>query len=344
MVSHGVSTWLTRTILRINTQQRNKAPTIVTITQGSSKLRYMARTIEISDGVYLITTDNYRLNSGLILGAEKAMVVDTGAGPRQGAEILRAVRRITELPLAVVSTHAHFDRFMGNAVFEADGTTDFWAHPRAARAIELYGDQQRSYVEVLEPEMAHTQGPNTHLVVPNKLLPGDGTRASFTRVELGDRAVTLFYLGLAHTDSDVLVGVDDVLFTGDLVEEGSDPAFDDAYPELWVSTLNDLAGLDRYRVFVPGHGTPVERTFVTRMAETMQGAIDSIKAAAENKNATPTTAAMYKLPYSGGSTRILLDRLNWLQKQENEGKGLSKAHFTDEPTGLTGPITIGRSM
>lgn len=304
----------------------------------------MARTIEISDGVYLISTDNYRLNTGLIVGADKAMVVDTGAGPRQGAEVLRAVRRITELPLIVVTTHAHFDRFMGHAVFEADGTTEFWAHPRAARAIELYGDQQRSYVEVLEPEMAHAQGPNTHLVIPHRFLPGDGTRASFTRVELGERAVTLFYLGLAHTDSDVLVGVDDVLFCGDLVEQGSDPAFDDSYPESWVSTLHDLAGLDRYRVFVPGHGVPVERSFITRMADTMQEAIDIIKASTRAGNVKPATAAMYKLPYTGGSTRILLDRLEWLEKQEKEGQGLSTAQFDEEPTGLTGPITIGRAL
>ena len=304
----------------------------------------MARTNEISDGVYLISTDNYRLNSGLIVGADKAMVIDTGAGPRQGAEVLRAVRRITELPLVVVNTHAHFDRFMGNAVFEADGTTDFWAHPRAARAIELYGDLQRSYLEVLEPEMAHAQGPNTHLVLPRRFLPGDGTRASFTRVELGERAVTLFYLGLAHTDSDVLVGVDDVLFCGDLVEQGSDPAFDDAYPESWVSTLNDLAGLDRYRVFVPGHGVPVEQSFITRMASTMQNAIEVIQAATQGEDAQPTTAAMYKLPYSGGSTRILLDRMDWLEKQENRGKGLSTVQFDDAPTGLTGPITIGKAF
>ena len=47
----------------------------------------MARTIELADGVYRIATDNYRLNTGLILGLEKALVIDTGAGPRQATEI-----------------------------------------------------------------------------------------------------------------------------------------------------------------------------------------------------------------------------------------------------------------
>lgn len=302
----------------------------------------MARTIEIADGIYQISTDNYRLNSGLIVGAERAMIVDTGAGPRQGAEILRAIRRITDLPLVAVNTHAHFDRFMGNAVFKADGVTDFWSHPRAGRAIEKYGDAQRPYVEVLEPEMAHAQGPNTELVPPTRFLPGDGTRPAFTRVELGERAITLIYLGLAHTDNDILVGVDDVLFTGDIVEQGSDPAFDDSFPELWVKTLQTLVGLDRYRIFVPGHGTPVERTFIERMAETMQDAIQKISESALTRVKGATTASMYQLPYSGGSTRILLDRLRKLQSFEEQGQPLAAINFdATEPSGLTGPITLG---
>ena len=309
----------------------------------SSTLESMARTLEIADGIYQISTDNYRLNSGLIMGAEKAMVIDTGAGPRQGAEILRAVRRVTDLPLVAVNTHAHFDRFMGNAVFAADGVTDIWAHPRAARAIESYGDRQRLYVEVLEPEMAHQQGPNTELVVPTRFLPGDGTRPAFTRVELGQRAVTLMYLGLAHTDGDVLVGVDDVLFAGDIIEQGSDPAFDDSYPELWVSTLRTLAGLDRYRIFVPGHGTPVESSFIERMADTMEDAVQKIADSALKKVKGATTASMYQLPYSGGSTRILLDRLMKLEAREAEGQGLSTVTFEgDAASGLTGPITLGQ--
>ena len=49
----------------------------------------MARTIELADGVYRIATDNYRLNTGLVLGLERALVVDTGAGPRPGNRNLR---------------------------------------------------------------------------------------------------------------------------------------------------------------------------------------------------------------------------------------------------------------
>ena len=61
----------------------------------------MARTIELADGVYRIATDNYRLNTGLVLGLERALVVDTGAGPlRQPKFMMRfAVSRAFLLPL-----------------------------------------------------------------------------------------------------------------------------------------------------------------------------------------------------------------------------------------------------
>ena len=75
------------------------------------------------------------MNSGLVLGTQRALVIDTGAGPRQGREILTAVRELTELPLTVVNTHAHYDHYMGNAVFTRAGATEFWAHKACAAAM-----------------------------------------------------------------------------------------------------------------------------------------------------------------------------------------------------------------
>ena len=155
----------------------------------------MARTIELADGVYRIATDNYRLNTGLVLGLERALVVDTGAGPRQATEIYDEVRRLTRLPITVVNTHGHYERFFGNDVFAAMGVEEFWAHPRAARAIRKYGAAQRSYVETLEPEMAHHQGAATDIVVPNHLVANSGDGITFTPIDLGERSATLMYMG-----------------------------------------------------------------------------------------------------------------------------------------------------
>ena len=53
-----------------------------------------------------------------------------------------------------------------------------------------------------------------------------------------------------------MVGIDDVLFTGGLLEQGTDPSFEDSFPDRWVETLGALLELDRYRVYVPGCGDP----------------------------------------------------------------------------------------
>ena len=97
----------------------------------------MSSLSEVGDDIHVITTENWRLNSGLVVGSSRALVIDTGAGPRQGREILEAVRTVTQLPLVVLNTHAHYDHYMGNAVFERAGVTEFWSHRDAAAASDV---------------------------------------------------------------------------------------------------------------------------------------------------------------------------------------------------------------
>lgn len=268
----------------------------------------MARIHELRDDVYVIGTENWRLNSGLIVGSQRALVIDTGAGPRQGREILAAVRDITDLPLTVANTHAHYDHFMGNAAFLRAGAEEFWAHKACAAAMREHGEYQRSFVGTQEPEMGDGDGMDTQLVFPTNTLPGNGRRPSLTRIELGDKPVTLFFLGHGHTDNDLCVGVDDIVFCGDLVEEGADPSFEDSFPQRWVETLRSLATLERYNVFVPGHGSPVSGTFVLQQADTMALAVKRAEQA-DPESTGSVTASMFRLPYQAGVARIFLDRL-----------------------------------
>ncbi|RAN71839.1 hypothetical protein B5P43_33450 [Bacillus sp. SRB_336] len=209
------------------------------------------------------------VNIGLVVGSERAVVVDTGCGPRHGAEILAAVRAMTELPLVVANTHAHWDHFFGNSVFRNHGATDFWAHAAAARGIAATGEAQRKSVSGVEPEMAAGEGPGTDLVLPTRVV-----QLEPVTLDLGNLSVTLFALGPAHTDGDLMVGAPGVLFTGDVLEEGADPQFEDADREGWIRALRKLAGMGReYPVMVPGHGNPVTAAFAARMADAMEAAV-----------------------------------------------------------------------
>ncbi|WP_113716074.1 MBL fold metallo-hydrolase [Arthrobacter dokdonensis] len=225
----------------------------------------------LGGGSYVMRSSAARalVNIGLVVGSERAVVVDTGCGPRHASEILAAVRTVTALPLVVANTHAHWDHFFGNAVFRNDGATDFWAHAAAARGMAATGDAQRESVSGVEPEMAAGEGPGTDLVLPTRVV-----RQGPVVLDLGNLSVTLFTLGPAHTEGDLMVGAPGVLFTGDVLEEGADPQFEDADRAGWIRTLRKLAGMGpEYPVMVPGHGNPVTAGFAARMADAMEAAV-----------------------------------------------------------------------
>lgn len=270
----------------------------------------MSRWLEIGTDNYVLTTEGSKLNTGLILGTERAMVIDTGGGPRQGREILNAVRERTRLPLVVVNTHAHYDHFFGNAVFVEDGASEFWAHENCAEEISENGGAQRQAVAELEPEMAAGEGAHVELVVPNAVV-----RDQPVLVDLGGQTATLFYLGRGHTDGDLLVGTTTTLYVGDLVEQGAHPSFEDSYPEEWAAVLRHLSALRRrYEFLIPGHGEPCSDRFVKTMADTMTTAV---RQARQSIRDTPSdaTKAIPVLPYGPEQSRWFIKRLQETRPQ-----------------------------
>lgn len=264
----------------------------------------MAEWLEVGPDNYVLITEGSQLNTGLVVGAQRALVIDTGCGPRQGREILDAVRTKTSLPLVVVNTHAHYDHFFGNAIFAEDGATDFWAHENCAAEIDARGDLQRRFVGTLEPEMAAGEGQNIELVVPNAIVKDQPVL-----VDLGGITATLFYLGRGHTDGDLLVGTPTTLYVGDLVEQGAHPSFEDSFPEDWADSLRHISALrHRYEFLIPGHGQPCSDEFVTTMANTMTTAV---RQATQSIRDMPSdaTKAIPILPYGPEQSRWFIKRL-----------------------------------
>ena len=275
---------------------------------------------QLGDQTWVLQTDPFGVNSGLVVGTERALVIDTGSGPQQAAHILEQVRRLTQLPLCVVNTHSHFDHFFGNAYFAAHGVEDFWATARCAAVVSESGEEQRAEAARTEPAMAADEGEHTSLLVPNKLVSG-----SPVDLDLGGLSVTLFHLGAGHTDNDLLVGAGNVLFTGDLVEEGADPGFEDSFPAEWIRTLGKISALDDlYDVFVPGHGVPVDAEFVLTQLNKMRSAVRVTKVAMDEAS-VDMTKAIPILPYGPEQSRALLTRLRtlahwkWLERQGTGG-------------------------
>ena len=217
------------------------------------------RWVEVGDGVLARRHRELDLTIGLVLGGERALVVDTRGDARQGSELATAVRAVTGLSLVVVVTHAHFDHCFGTAAFLP---CPVFAHPRCRATLAATADAQRAewaahYRDHGDPATADA------LAATDPPLPDHAVDPE-TSLDLGGRTVTLRHLGRGHTDHDLVVHVPDaaVVFAGDLVEQGAPPDLGDAVVAEWPATLDALLAL-RPTVVVPGHGDPVGPSFVS---------------------------------------------------------------------------------
>ncbi|GIG59486.1 MBL fold metallo-hydrolase [Longispora fulva] len=211
---------------------------------------------EIAPGVLVWRYPVLDVNVTLILGGTGAVLVDTLSTPRQAAELEVAVRTVTDLPLTVVNTHAHFDHCFGNASF---ANCDIWAHEATANRLAENSETLTHRVYERWGSTPGLDGLLDVVVTP----PTHQVRTSHT-LDIGDRAVHLRHLGLGHSPGDLVVVVDDAVVAGDIVEEGAPPAFDDAYPLSWPDALAALLELCGDGPVVPGHGDVVNREFVER--------------------------------------------------------------------------------
>jgi glyoxylase-like metal-dependent hydrolase (beta-lactamase superfamily II) len=224
------------------------------------------RWVEVGDGVLARRHAELDLTTGLVLGGERALVVDTRGDAAQGAELLAAVRTVTALPLVVAITHAHFDHCFGTAallpgpVHALSGCRAALAATAAAQRAEWSGHYRARGDEATAEALAGTEP-----VLPDAPAPA--------ALDLGGRRADLLDLGPGHTDHDLVVHVPDagVAFAGDLVEQGAPPSFGpDSVVPAWPGTLDAVLGLGAATV-VPGHGDPVGPAFVAAQRDLLAG-------------------------------------------------------------------------
>lgn len=224
---------------------------------------------ELDSGVFRLVAEPFRLNVGLIVGKERAVLVDTGASLATGQELVTRARTVTALPLGAINTHSHFDHCFGNGAFDAQV---IWSHRLCADHLRWDGLERRreAVAQLRSGNVAAAQELAASPVVSAGCLLEE--RAY---LDLGERMVTLIHPGRGHTDNDVAAWLADVrlLFAGDLVEEGGAPSFEDSYPLDWPDSLGVLLALEPARV-IPGHGQVVDPVFVRQQQTDLQKLAD----------------------------------------------------------------------
>jgi glyoxylase-like metal-dependent hydrolase (beta-lactamase superfamily II) len=213
---------------------------------------------EVGDRVFVRRYAFYDQNIGVILGRDKALVIDTRTTYVQAREVLNDLRELTSAPVEVViDTHGHFDHAFGNRMFRP---ATIWGHVGCRPFMERTGEARRERIISELPELADD-------IREVEVDPPDRSFEDRAVLEIGDRQVELRFLGRGHTDHDavVLVPGTGVVFAGDLLEGGAVPSFGDSYPLEWPETVDRLAPLVE-TIAIPGHGDPAGPDWVLEQA------------------------------------------------------------------------------
>jgi cyclase len=226
-------------------------------------------------------------NSVLIVGADSALVVDSGHIPSLTKRMITDITRITDKPVRfLVNTHWHPDHVSGNSLYRqqwpgiaivSTPATQF----ELTRPDPLYDDvtQMNKYMPMLEQALASGKGQSgkplsdgervyySQVLTEAKFMypelrqtPHAPPTVTFNRqmvVDLGGRKVEISFLGRGNTGGDAVIYVPDtkVLITGDLLVAPT-PFAMGSFIDEWILTMKALAAIDAVTI-VPGHG-PVE--------------------------------------------------------------------------------------
>ena len=218
-----------------------------------------------------------RPNAGFIVTAEGVVVIDALASPREGEQLLRAIRGVTDRPVKwLVLTHHHPDHHFGAVILRKAGARVV-AHPDK-RVLAAEGGE-----DALIADWVRVVGLDAMRGFEFANAPDRPVTTADT-LRLGGKSIVVSHPGAGHSAGDLVVWLpaERVLFAGDvLVEDGVSMVVDGNADEL----LRVLGAVDSLgaAIVVPGHGAiparPAElvgrtREYLTRLQAEMRAAVE----------------------------------------------------------------------
>ena len=206
---------------------------------------------KLSDHAYAYTAEGDP-NTGIVVGDDAVMVIDTQATPVMAQDVIRRIREVTDKPIRyVMLSHNHAVRVLGAPAYGAEhviasqDTYDLIAERGEADKASEIGRFPRLFRNV--------ESVPAGLTWPTITFTGKMT------LWLGKLEVQLLQVGRGHTKGDTVVWLpqDRVLFSGDLVEFDATPYAGDAYFQDWPQTLDNIAALKPVAL-VPGRGAALQ--------------------------------------------------------------------------------------
>jgi len=206
---------------------------------------------KLSDHAYAYTAEGDP-NTGIVVGDDAVMVIDTQATPAMAQDVIRRIREVTDKPIKyVVLSHYHAVRVLGASAYQPEHVI---ASEDTLSLIKERGEQDKASEIGRFPRLFR----NVESVPPGLTWPTLTFSGRMT-LWLGKLEVQLIQLGRGHTKGDTVVWLpqDKVLFSGDLVEFDATPYAGDAYFQDWPKTLDNIAAL-KPQALVPGRGAALQ--------------------------------------------------------------------------------------
>lgn len=214
--------------------------------EGNGSLQRTYEIKELADGVYRLEGHQGECLMYLVVGTEKACLIDTGMGV---CDLRQTIRSVTDKPFFAINTHCHIDHCLGNNQFE-----------------EVYVTKES--LPDLESSLKEQRGmpPRADEVEDKQVFETDyGFAEDGDTFYLGGRTLSVVFTP-GHTPGDICI-IDDksrIAFVGDLVTAGShmchmlayvrDMAFTTVSIETWDRSLRKMQGMqDGFDWMLSGH-------------------------------------------------------------------------------------------
>ena len=280
---------------------------------------------KLADNAYAYTAEGDP-NTGIVIGDDAVMVIDTQATPVMAQDVIRRIREVTDKPIKyVVLSHYHAVRVLGASAYGADHVIA----SEATREMIVERGQQDYLSEVQRfPRLFRSVE-----TVPGLTWPTITFTDRMT-LWLGKTEVQIIHAGRGHTKGDTIVWLpkERVLFSGDLVEYGATPYCGDAHLQDWPQTLQKLRDL-KPLALVPGRGDALttERAVEDGLAGTQAFVTELYEEVKKRARANESLKQAYE-----GAMRALQPRYgNWVIFEHCMPFDVSRAY--DEARGIDHP-------
>lgn len=209
--------------------------------------------VRLAETAYAYTAEGDP-NSGVVIGDDSVLVIDTTATPVMARELISRIRTVTDKPIKnVVLSHYHAVRVLGASAYRNEGCEHVIASRGTYDLIAERGSQDmKSEIERF-PRLFQAVESIPGLTWPTLVFENQ------LILYLGKLEVRIMHVGPGHTKGDTIVWLpqERVLFSGDLVEYQAAAYTGDAQLEEWPQTLETLRSM-RAEKLVPGRGPALQ--------------------------------------------------------------------------------------